>query len=800
MQFTLRGRKQRADDSGARHVTTDDPLAGFKELLSVKDFARAEPVIAWAGEKAVEQLAALDVDFHEEPRPAANDIERWFDAAGGYPAFFWVTHGRGVRAIFTARGVFTAEEAAALYYLQLCRVNPCVLIPTGWEIKTDTRHPAYPEPGGSQCGYIHEGKNSDPAVFAKWFLSRWAGVGEVSAEEVDEWLAERGMERGKRYDHTHCPIEPSDGSHDDPVQVKETGIKCYACEGTGRRYAKCQFPGYVPYGLLLDVAHLQRRHNRLADAARGLCHFEHAQHVLAAEYGSLGKHAGTIYWALCKLTHRDALTDPKLEAAARSRIKAVFRTQQRLIRSFGVWVHSPGFGGMTEKGLSKILSALPAVQFIDDAGKLKVCGTTLGFFENNGELDHYGYHSIRPLRGIDLRPPDDLRDDETLTAVTPVHPEPKRYHLDKIDVAEIERHLSANFPGVNLPLLKLLIAAKGIAQAGPSEPPRILLTGQSGSAKTAHVLLAAELACDGVYKAEFTTDLREFKLNVAHGSLERGYIFFDEIAKAGADERELARGILSLTRESSYRELYQGFKALPPLGVIILADTTKPKGVDEEVQLGRRIVYLDLGAGVVGTDWRATCNTGEIARWRSDPRFPKNTRVADMLVSLVRCEYLAMPTTFEKIAEQLGFRVLSKDDTGFDANTVKRELFAAACEHPDTKNGYWTGRGWKVFDPVTGGELAKAFLAAIDDGQPLDSRSWQPLTGAQWGQLLGCSGVALTIKRHGRVIGIRFHLGDPRRSETKFNGDIPISRASHASSSQSHASGLAGGTTDGVAA
>jgi len=89
-----------------------------------------------------------------------------------------------------------------------------------------------------------------------------------------------------------------------------------------------------------------------------------------------------------------------------------------------------------------------------------------------------------------------------------------------------------HYPGVDVRLLKLLIGAKGYSQRGAGEPPRILLTGQSSAGKTAHALLAAEIACDRVATLKIGKDEQRFMTAFCQESERNGYVFLDEIAKA----------------------------------------------------------------------------------------------------------------------------------------------------------------------------------------------------------------------------------------------------------------------------
>jgi hypothetical protein len=46
------------------------------------------------------------------------------------------------------------------------------------------------------------------------------------------------------------------------------------------------------------------------------------------------------------------------------------------------------------------------------------------------------------------------------------------------------------------------------------------------------------------------------------------------------------------------------------------------------------------------------------------------------------------------------------------------------------------------------------------------------VTGAQWGHVLDKPGVVLDVAQHGKKVGVRFRLGDPRSPGVLFNEAI----------------------------
>jgi hypothetical protein len=492
------------------------------------------------------------------------------------------------------------------------------------------------------------------------------------------------------------------------------------------------------------------------------------------------------------MVHLDGVEGKRPEAI-RQLIDRVFYPSP-IVRGDGVWVHSDDLSTPASRdGLVHLLRALPAVQFVGEKGKVAVSTKSLGELQGSFDLTARGYTPIIPLRGTDLawrtRP-----GDGPICAVVPADP-PFGYREEKErNIEEAEKVLRDNFPGVRLDVLRLLIAAKGVIQRGDgTEPPKVFLLGQSEAAKTAHVLLAAELCCDRVERGEFSANRERLLQNYAALSQSASFVLFDELDKAEVSDRALLAGVLSLVAGKSYHQLYHGTRQITQPAVVVMADTRLPDALARDVQAARRIVLCDIGAGLNAeqrdgkrVDWRVTCG-GAIEGWRKgDQKNPNTWRkarqdVADTIVSDVIDRWFAYTgVTFTEIAHDLGFKLLSEQSVeGIDLHAARRELFFVASRAEDYRDGEFKGRGWKVFDPQNESALAKAFRATLDNSHaPGDPKGWQELTGAQWGSILGCPGVELDIHRNGRRVGLRFRLGNARSKDVKFNGEIPVAHRS----------------------
>jgi hypothetical protein len=711
-KFVMRGLKQPAGAAGVKRLDSENPAEGLAELLALKGFPAPEPLISWKdNEGALSQLAALDVDWHGKDKPRPQDLDTLAGTCIPCPAFSWRTHGGGLRLIYVATDKFTAEELAGIAAASLFKNRRSYLCTgvTGMEIKAETRHPGYPKADGSTCGSVHRSCNGfDARLACDVLLGREA---DIDPDIVDEWLEEQCLEQFRSYEHDRCPLNPAYPSHGKPVFIGDYGIFCHSCDGRGTG-------GFIPWVRLLDPTRVAYKRNALREAVRGLAHWEHAQHVLRAELPYLPeKLARPAYHALLKLCHLPKAKNDKHREGLTKLIDKAFFPPLPVVRSHGCWVHHDDLATpYKDKPLEKLLPCLPAVQYADkETGELKGDRRKLGIFQSDADLTEHGYPPVEPLRGCDLRGAGWAEDDEAdvVLAVVPAKRAPFRYiPRDEREIGrtreKAESELTDQFPGVNLPLLKLLIAAKGFGQRRPIEPPMVMLTGQSSAGKTATVLLAAELSCDSAAISKFTGSTDEFMRSVGAACGRQSFLLLDEIAKGKASAGDLEAALLSVKRGALYRELYVGFRPFGVLPALVMADTVLPAVMRNSVQLARRIVHVDLGAGSnEGADWRTTCWGGEIEGWRS--RVSWHADAANWLVSEVLNECMRF-ATFHMAAEALGFPTLAKGRAdGIDPHADLRDLFDAACEAPDAKGSHWKGQGWKVFDPQSQTKLAVAW-------------------------------------------------------------------------------------------
>jgi hypothetical protein len=789
VELVMRGLRQHQADKEVLRHSAADPLEAFQKLLAIKDYPQREPVIEWNDPK---NLCLVDVDWHGEEKPSEYTLRQLAGSLAPSPNLWWPSHGGGLKLAYKAKWPLDADELAALAVLMLRKqwISPPW---TGIETATRTRHPHYPR-GNERAGEVHRAASSRDADDVRQQLLGNARGDVASGEEqdaVEQWLEENGWQQGKRYPHHLCPIAPEHQSDRDPVTVLDWMIYCYACAGRGRCFRGMKKPGIVPVSFLMDRPVSPGVGRPLRNAVRGMAHWAHARHILEAETFATGEHGEKVYRALLKLWHlRSTDMDSKRAEALLQLIDRVF-WDSPIVRAESGWVHADDLATPAAKdGLALILQSLSAVQSVGPKGGIKVSSHKLGMFLGGFDLTRHGYPPIQPLRGMDVAErihfdPSLFAPPGQVYAVLPADPPFVYRSKDKRDLAHAEKVLSDSFPGVRLDVLRLLIAAKGIIQRGDcTESPKIFKRGQSGSAKTAHALLGAELCCDRVERGEFSANRERLLQNYADLSRAASFVLFDEIDKAKVSDAELVAGLLSLVKDKNYHQLYRGTRRITQPAVVLLADTRIPDALVKDVQAARRIVLVDLGAGLNAqqqdgkpVDWRRTCGSGSIEGWRRQPYLPDCREAADTLVSEVMDRFFCCSgVTFTEIAHELGFKLLSEQaQEGIDTHAAKRALFFAACRAADCKDSNFKGRGWKVFEAQTQAPLAAAFREALDNSATAgDPKAWQELTGAQWGNVLGCPGVEFDVHKHGRRIGLRFRLGDPRGKEVRYNAEIPV--------------------------
>jgi hypothetical protein len=788
MEIRLRGLKQSRPDGRL--------VASFKEALAITDYQASEPVLEWKG---LDELAAVDVDFHGEYKPKLTGFESY--RLPVQPSWYWTTHGGGARLIYEAQGELTAHEIAVLSVMTFGTLfYHC----TGVEIKSETRHPAYPR-GNDTCGSVCTGTTNLNKARRLLLGNRYGDLDDVEVQEAwEEWCEEEGWEVGRSYEHARCLIDSAHASHGTPVWVGDYGIHCKSCEQHGNCYEGQSKPGWVPASVLVDLGR-PNRVNYLRNAVKNFCHWEHTRHIVAKETDQTGELARIGYKALLKLWHL-ANAAPEMHEPIIERIERVFWPSP-IVRTKAGWVHADDFTTAAKQtGLEKILQNLPAVQMWDTPTrgkpKWKASSHKLGIFQGGFDLTDHGYPPLTPIRGVDLAwaarqsaesvaeclgtPDKQLM----IPVVVPCNP-PFRFRSAKDrDLAWAEKRIQESFPGLDFNYLRYAICTIGLTQLGREpEPPRTFVLGQSGSAKTATLHLAAAMCGQNVGNCIFTANQERLLQSYGEVSATCTIALFDEIAKQRVTDEELQAGVLNMVRGKQYHRLYVGPTPIDSPAAVFFCDTALPSVFTNDTQLARRVVLIQLGAGINASaelvNWKDTCDCGDIRYWRQYSR--ENADAADMIVSDVMDTYFRNPhVNLQKIAKAFGYSFLTEPIGDVDSDLPKKTLFDAVCadtEHAGT--AMFKGQGWKVVALHPETPIAAALReCGVRVGEPA---ALQALTGCQWRRVLGIPGVELDLQPHGQKIAIRFRLGKSRAKGTKYNADIAsVASAGISVASESH--------------
>ncbi len=179
-----------------------------------------DTVVAFAEDSGV---AVLDGDVHHwSTKPADELLTATAQALSPPPDFWYASHGRGLKGIYTGP---EARQRAAIAALSLPRDFKS-------ELATEFRHPAArSSKHGCTAGPVQANPEAQSAP------ASLRQVGTLRRADVAAYLAAQGMTLGQRYDHSRCPIaghEPSDAG--ECVATLDAGFYCYRCAGKGLHF------------------------------------------------------------------------------------------------------------------------------------------------------------------------------------------------------------------------------------------------------------------------------------------------------------------------------------------------------------------------------------------------------------------------------------------------------------------------------------------------------------------------------------------------------------------------------------
>jgi hypothetical protein len=472
--------------------------------------------------------------------------------------------------------------------------------------------------------------------------------------------------QGSNYGHERCPVDASTPSHGEPVFIGKDGIFCHKCAASGNSLG-CRRAGFFSWTALVGggVSSLLRT------AVSHFCHWQHAQFIMAEDVGLTDAVARKSYAALLKAAHGPR--DP--------RVRDAMRRGNGLVRMNSYWAPANLSRPHKSAGLVDRLRVLPALfdQIATDGAKpsLMLSEERLGIFQGIDDLSAYGYPRIVPVRGMkvhghfqaysDLNAvhavvlPEHLQREERRAFRPRYLPPTKRMSKEQAN-AIVEK----SFPGINHAYLQLLIAARGFAEAGIGQPPRIAVDGPSGAGKDTIVKIAAMMLGDNHWNVAWTPDAKELVMSLWQAATNAGLATMSEIIKnihtKKVDVLLAFSPLLTFEIGMSARVLHEGYVSIRQVPVMVVTDTSYPPEVRNDQQIGRRFVHVRLERAV---DWERTA--GDLQHWRVQSE--ENSTAANSIISHVIDEFFAgdEPMVFNDVARKLGFRMLNEiDDAGLD--------------------------------------------------------------------------------------------------------------------------------------
>ena len=658
-------------------TVTAEPERVLVDALSAKpDFV--DPVVEW---KDADTACFLDIDYHHVPRdsvPSPTRIRVLMAKVQPQPVLWFMSRSGGVHALYLRRDTLRANVLAAVAGFAFRCLEPTAL----FDLIPRSRLPS---------NEIHRTTATSDLATVRRFLSA-----EVDDSEVQQWFEERGVERGRAYDHSYCPAESQRDAKGKPVWFGDTGVRCQSCEAKGVCFGS-RYPGYFPYAAVTGSHGV----SEVATMVRNFTHWSHAEVVLEAKARLKGSHAKLCYEGMLRLIHGDD-----------KRVDRVFRTGESLLRGCGRWVTTDRYETVTD--CRATIAALPAV--LSSEGK--PIAERVDLFDNTVDLSRYGYVSIRPLYGMRVFGEYLGSDDGPVSVVLrPPLPAPllPRY-VDcsrRCDIETAWRRVESVFPGINRSYLTLLLAARGVAEGEIGIAPNILVVGPSSTGKTHTARIAASMLGDNVTEMQWKSDLDRFRQSYMRGANDGMYVVIDELFKSARSKRTTPRDamdyFLNLTPGSVSHELYVGPVPVGRLPVTIVTDTSVPAEVRADAQVGRRFIYVRLDRRI---EWdRTIVDSGADFRSSSlDAAEACNAIVSDVIDRFFKDRVL----TLSDIATQLGYSTLEHCDEELDDPDAIPRLFTAVCNAPDAEDHRHTGRGWKRVE--MGGEtlIDKAWEAVCD--------------------------------------------------------------------------------------
>jgi hypothetical protein len=744
--FTCLIRSVASPSEVGTEITDATPALALRAALERTDLPLTDPVIQWAG---TDRLCCLDIDYHALPFDARPTTEQLLTRAAGIrprPFASHPTHGRGAKLYFAAVPGYTARELAAVAAVCWCGADRRATA----DLVRVTFHPHYSKRGVEAPGNVcYQTPGDDLAPVAAW-LAR-----SVDPEAVQEWLDARGYRCGQRLAHAECPIDPNDTAAGEPVVIGEGGIYCHRCSAKGLSFGRT--PGFAPWASLIGGAP-----PRAAVMLKNAVHWTHARLVLRDEVALPDAILKPAYIAAVKLFH--GAESPAAVGAACG--------GEDIIRMPGRWV-SPDGQTTYSQNVHGMIGALPAVW---EPGERRVLPDRRDVFLQSGDISHYGYYPVTPIHGVAIYGRHLSYTDERIAFAVPAPAfrveggcfAPRYRKLaERMPVADAWQFIARTFPGIHRGYVELLIAMKGLAEGATVQAPFVIATGpaKSGKSSTAHIAasICGDTATEPLYAADTTRLMQAIASGLDAGSFVVLNEIFKEAQKAKLKPRAAVDPILSMTPASVSHRLYIGPRPLGRLPALVLTDIEIPSVVQSDVQLARRLVWVNLNdTGRV--EWEATVAAGGfggIGRYRLSSA--EAAAACDAVLSDVTDRFFRSPRTVADVAAELGFGTLEASGDCAEMRDTLRRFFGLVCDAPDLTGNdaeRYPGTGWKRIDRGDTSELADIWSQLANGAQGDDWAESRVVTGEDWSQVLGVSArVHFDRVTYRGAVFVRFRIG-----------------------------------------
>ena len=732
-----------------RDETASQVFAGMDAALAGSPY----PMLSWDGTR---RLAALDVDIDRAGGPGATfgetDLTEILYAPAPTPGWAWRTQSGGLRLIFEPceRYGLTAAERAGLHALLVPRASFDVRTQRV-ELLSRTRMPPPQNP-------VRRGSGEYGVSDLRGALMRTGGRDAVPADQVNAWLAERGMQIGGRYEHTLCPINPAPSTSRESVMVLDDGVRCYRCEA------------WRPWSSLIgDVSTARPEPDPIVQAAAALVHWPHARLMLKALRPRCDDNMlRPGYKALVRVMH-DARWPEVQEDAAE-----VFNDSLAVVRGRGLWLHADTLTSHDAVG-PRTLGALPAAR----------SGVEIERYMTGAPLA--GFVPIEPVAHVVDRPT--WRDGSVLVPrpIAGVAPE------ERLTYAEARRRLrEAMGEGLSerwLDVVDLLVVAGLRAQLQRAAPPIVLLTGLPGSGKGVAVECARGILGLGSAHLRFDSP-RELAMSVGEGLVAgAGILWADEIGKV-VDWWHHSTVLLQLTAEHTWRKLHTGTVVTPVRAAIVLAGSSLPRGLATMTEIGRRatVVRLPRVNGDVSGRWQAgvgrAFGNNRLEEIRTTPA---GAAIAEAWIeaALVEATGPASLSSWPEHADAIGGERLGEDAEARELQEIVAALYDLWRNGPDSlfvpadRRGAGWMRCWQVGRDDQAADLLAEWVHEDDDPHAragrlgrLETTSVDAAAGLPDG-----ADVTVAVRVRGRRVSARFVSGrDPasmdRRNATLFPAPV----------------------------